>query len=56
MMTKAQVMRAANAIIYYLMVCDDEEFLDRTLNAIASGDFFMDDEIGVAEWEAQAND
>lgn len=48
-MTTAQAMRHANAMIDYLMNCDDEGLLDDLVNAIVSGDYFDDETIEAAE-------
>lgn len=50
-MTKAEAMRHANAMIDYLMNCDDEVLFDYLLSAIANGDYFDDETIEAAESE-----
>lgn len=52
-MTKAEAMRHANAMIDYLMNCDDEGLLYDLVNAIVSGDYFDDESIEAAESEAE---
>lgn len=52
-MTKAQAMRHANAMIDYLMNCDDEALLYDIIRAIVQGDYFDGERIEAAESEVQ---
>lgn len=44
-MTKAEIMRAANIVIENLMYCDDREFVDRLVSAVVNGEEFTEEEI-----------
>ena len=47
-------MRHANAMIDYLMNCDDEALLDDIIRAIVQGDYFDDERIEAAESNVSA--
>lgn len=44
-MTREEIMRLANALIWELQQCDDGDFVDVVVNAVCGAELFEEDEI-----------